>query len=88
MVVGGHAVNIWALAFSSRLEFGLFASFTTKDLDETIISPKARLVTRKWGIDFDEVMPKEAILRRELEKIKNFARYRMDLSPGKIREIT
>ena len=35
MVVGGHAVNIWALAYSSRLGLQLqpYAPFTTKDLD-------------------------------------------------------
>ena len=35
LVVGGHAVNIWALAYSSRLGLQLqaYAPFTSKDLD-------------------------------------------------------
>jgi hypothetical protein len=48
-----------------------------EDLRETIVSPKAELVTRKWTILFDDVMPLEAIQQSTMEKVQNFARFRL-----------
>ena len=49
-----------------------------EDLRETIIGPKAELVTRKWDIRFDELMPIEAIRQSTMEKVQNFARFRLE----------
>lgn len=49
-----------------------------EDVRETVTSPKAELVTRKWGIAFDEVMPLEAIRQSTMEKVRNFARFRLE----------
>ena len=49
-----------------------------EDLRETLTSPKAEVVTRKWGIPFDEVMPLEAIRQSTMEKVRNFARFRLE----------
>jgi len=49
-----------------------------EDLRETLRSPKAETVTRKWDILFDEVMPLEAIRQSALEKVRNFARFRLE----------
>ena len=49
-----------------------------EDLRETISSPKAEFVTRKWDIGFDDVMPHEAIRQSTMEKVRNFARFRLE----------
>jgi len=49
-----------------------------EDLRETITSPKAELVTRKWTLIFDDVMPLEAIRQSTMEKVQNFARFRLE----------
>ena len=38
----------------------------------------AELVTRKWDIRFDELMPIEAIRQSTMEKVQNFARFRLE----------
>jgi hypothetical protein len=48
-----------------------------EDLRETIASPKAESVTRKWHIRFEDVMPVEAIRQSTMEKVRNFARFRL-----------
>jgi hypothetical protein len=49
-----------------------------ENLRETVTSPKAELATTKWGITFDEVMPLEAIQQSTIEKVRNFARFRLE----------
>ena len=49
-----------------------------EDLRKTLAGPKAQTVTRKWGISFDDVMPLESIRESALEKVKNFARHRLE----------
>jgi hypothetical protein len=49
-----------------------------EDLRETIVSPKAELVTRKWDIRFDEVMPVESIRQSTMRKVQNFAQFRLE----------
>ena len=49
-----------------------------EDLRETIVGPKAELVTRKWDIRFDEVLPFETIRQSKMEKVQNFARFRLE----------
>ncbi len=49
-----------------------------EDLRETIVGPKAKLVARKWDIRFDEVMPVEVIRKSTMEKVQNFARFRLE----------
>lgn len=51
-----------------------------EDVRETITSPKADLVTIKWAIRFDDVMPLEAIRQSTMEKVRNFARFRLEPS--------
>jgi hypothetical protein len=48
-----------------------------EDLRETIASPKAESVTRKWHIRFEDVMPVEVIRQSTMEKVRNFARFRL-----------
>jgi hypothetical protein len=49
-----------------------------EDLREAITSPKAELAARKWNILFDHVMPVEAIRQSTMEKVQNFARFRLE----------
>ena len=49
-----------------------------EDLRETVASPGAEMVTRKWNITFDEVMPREAIRRSTMEKVQNFVRFQLE----------
>ncbi len=49
-----------------------------EDLRETITGSKAELATKKWDIRFDEVMPLEAIRQSTMEKVRNFARFRLE----------
>jgi hypothetical protein len=49
-----------------------------EDLREAITSPKAELAARKWNILFDHVMPVEAIRQSTMEKVRNFARFRLE----------
>jgi len=49
-----------------------------EDLRETLCSPKAEMVTRKWDILFDDVMPLEAIRQSAMEKVRNFVRFRLE----------
>ncbi len=49
-----------------------------EDLRETIVGPKAKLVAGKWDIRFDEVMPVEVIRKSTMEKVQNFARFRLE----------
>jgi len=49
-----------------------------EDLREIIVGPKAELVARKWDIRFDDVMPIEAIRQSMMEKVQNFARFRLE----------
>jgi hypothetical protein len=51
-----------------------------EDLRETVTSSKAEEVTRKWDIRFEDVMPVEAIRRSTMEKVRNFARFRLKAS--------
>ncbi len=59
-VVGGHAVNIWALAYLPRLDLQLrpFAPFTTKDLD--LWGPKKILdsLSQKYGVEITHSPPR------------------------------
>jgi hypothetical protein len=52
VIVGGHAVNIWALAYASRLgsQLNPYAPFTSKDLD--LWGPKEILdsLAEKYGV--------------------------------------
>jgi len=60
LVVGGHAVNIWAVAYLPRLGFQLrsFAPFTTKDLD--LWGPKKILdsLSQKYGVEIIHSPPR------------------------------
>jgi hypothetical protein len=49
-----------------------------EDLRETIASSKAKSVTRKWDILFENVMPIEAIRQSTMAKVRNFARFRLE----------
>jgi hypothetical protein len=49
-----------------------------EDLRETITSSKAESATRQWDIRFDEVMPLEVIRQSSMEKVRNFARFRLE----------
>ena len=49
-----------------------------EDLRDTITSSKAESVTKKWAIHFDDVMPLETIQQSTMEKVRNFARFRLD----------
>ena len=51
-----------------------------QDLRATIAGPKTKLVTAKWEISFDEVIPIEAIRQSTMQKVQNFVRFQLDQS--------
>jgi hypothetical protein len=48
-----------------------------EDLRETLSSSKAEMVSRKWDIVFDDVIPLDAIRQSTMEKVQNFVRFRL-----------
>lgn len=49
-----------------------------ENLHETVTTPQAQKVTELWKITFDDVLPIEAIRQSTMEKVKNFAHYRLE----------
>ncbi|CAN5443590.1 hypothetical protein BH09VER1_BH09VER1_54200 [soil metagenome] len=47
-----------------------------QDIMDIAESPNARLVTKKWAIGFEDVLPWDAIGSSPLQKVQNFRRYR------------
>jgi len=71
------AKDLIALGDQKRVSERLVIS-RLEDLRGMIANAKAREFTRKWDVRFDEVMPIEAILRSTMEKMRNFARFRLE----------
>jgi hypothetical protein len=71
------AMDIHAQGEQRRISERLAVNYL-EDLRATIAGPKTKLVTAKWDITFDEVMPIEAIRRSTMQKVRNFARFQLD----------
>lgn len=73
------AKDLLALGEQKRVSERLIIN-RLEDLRESITSAKADRAVQKWGLRFDDVMPVEAIRQSAMEKVQNFARYRLKIS--------
>jgi hypothetical protein len=71
------AIDILAQGNQGQISERLAINYL-EDLRETITGPKAELVMRKWDMRFDEVMPVEIIRQSTMEKVRNFAQFRLE----------